>query len=563
MRAFLEGMKTLGAVRLASMGAVALAMMAMLAVLSLHGAVPPRMALLYGDLDLHEAGEIADALEKAHIQHELGGQDDRIMVPGDQVAAARLLLAKTGLPSGGSVGYEIFDRSNNLTESQFEQTINQTRALEGELTRSIRLITGVRGARVHLVLPKREPFAPEQQPAQASVLLSMSGSSRLDPEGVQAVVTLVAAAVPGLKPQNIGIIDSRGNVLARAGMPAGVLGSATSVDELREATELRLARSVEEMLEPTLGADRVRAEAAVTMDVDQIHETDESFNPDQQVLRSQQTTSDKSRNTQADPNTSVQNNLPNADAGQSRSGSQDDKQDEVNNYEIGKTVRTLVQDQPRIARISLAVMVDGIAVRSDTGKPDWQPRSKVELEQIATLVKSAIGFDAKRGDVVTVVSMPFTALSEPVRLDAQTGLFGVHLNQDEVLRLGQSALPGIFVLLALLFVIRPMVLRLTGGKPSLAGFGGQVGGASLDGGLAQDAVRRGVIAGPQEGSTAIALLNHQPPPGGIDETMVSIANIDGRLRASSIRQIVELVGSHPEESLSILRSWLGHEQEAG
>ncbi len=400
MKAFLEGLKALGTARLATMAAVALGMLAMLAMLTLHGGSTPRMALLYGDLDIREAGQIADALDKAHIQHELGGQDDRIMVPVDQVAAARLLLAKSSLPSGGSIGYEIFDRGDGLTATQFEQTINQTRALEGELTRSIRLISGVRGARVHLVLPRREPFASEQQAAQASVLLSMAGSNRLDPEGVQAVVNLVAAAVPGLKPQNIGVIDSRGNVLARAGQATGSLGAARNVDELRQATELRLAHAVEEMLEPTMGAEHVRAEAAVTMDVGQIHETQETFNPDQQVLRSQQTTSGKSRNTEAQPNTSVQNNLPNSNASQTQAGSQEDKQEEVSNYEIGKTVRTVVQDQPRIARISLAVMVDGNVTRGADGKPTWKVRGQSELDQISTLVKSAIGFYSKRGDTV-------------------------------------------------------------------------------------------------------------------------------------------------------------------
>lgn len=566
MKAFLEGLRALGTARLATMGAVALGMLAMLAVLTLHGGATPHMALLYGDLDIREAGQIAEALDKAHIQHELGGQDDRIMVPADQVAAARLLLAKTGLPSGGSVGYEIFDRGNGLTATQFEQTINQTRALEGELTRSIRLISGVRGARVHLVLPHREPFAAEQQAAQASVLLSMSGSSRLDPEGVQAVLNLVAAAVPGLKPQNIGVIDNRGNVLARAGQPAGAVGAARSVDELRQATELHLARAVEEMLEPTVGVEHVRAEAAVTMDVGQIHETQEIYNPDQQVLRSQQTTSDKNRNTEAEPSTSIQNNLPNANASQTRAGSQDDKQEEVSNYEIGKTVRTVIQDQPRIARISLAVMVDGVVSRGADGKPVWNPRTQVDLDQIATLAKSAIGFDSKRGDMVSVVSMPFTAPTVDETQAASSGLLGgLHLTRDDVLHLGQSSLLGLFVLLSLLFVVRPMVMRLTGPATGSRADLGNAAASSL-GGLSYDEVRSTALNGPQASGTGIALLaapgdGQAGLPG--DESMISIANVDGRLRASSVRQIVDLVSKHPEESLSILRSWLGHEQEAG
>ncbi len=179
------------------MGGVAVATLGLLAFLALRGGEP--MALLYADLDLKEAGQITDQLDHAHITHQEDGSGTRIMVPANEVARARLLLAKAGLPSGGSLGYEIFDRGDSMTASQFQQNINETRALEGELERSIRMINGVRGVRVHLVLPRREPFAREKPEAQASVLLTMAGASRLDREGVQAVLNLVAAAVPGLK----------------------------------------------------------------------------------------------------------------------------------------------------------------------------------------------------------------------------------------------------------------------------------------------------------------------------------------------------------------------------
>jgi flagellar M-ring protein FliF len=543
MKPILDGLRALGVAKLAAMGIVAVGILTMLGVLVSQGGSHPQMALLYGDLDLREAGQIADQLDKAHIQHTLGGQDDRILVPADQVAGARLLLAKSGLPSGGSVGYEIFDRGDNLTATQFEQTINQTRALEGELSRSIRLIAGVRAARVHLVLPHREPFASEQVAAQASVLLSMSGGMRMDPEGVQAVINLVAAAVPGLRPQNIAIIDNRGTVLARAGSPSGVDGSLATVDEQRHATELRLARAVEEMLEPSLGADHVRAEAAVSMNTDQVRETSETYDPNQQVLRSQQTVSDKNRSTEADASTSVQNNLPNAPAPPNPAGSQQDRQEETNNYEIGKVVRTLVQDQPRLSRISLAVMVDGIVGRDADGKPSWQPRGKDELDRISTLVKSAIGYDEKRGDNVSVVSMPFTehTVDTPA---VQAGLFGLKFDHFDLLHLGQNLMLGLFMLAALLFVVRPMVNRLTEAAPVGSGHGGLVTGP--------DRLARPALAGPaNEGLDQLAAPD--------EDELVSVANVNGRLRAASLRQIVTLVNQHPEESLNIVRGWLAKE----
>src|SRR6185437_907490 len=293
--------------------------------------------------------------------------------------------------------------------SQFQQNINETRAMEGELERSIRMINGVRGGRVHIVLPRREPFAREKPEAQASVLLTMAGASRLDREGVQAVLNLVAAAVPGLKPQNISIIDSRGDVLARAGNPTGPEATAQSTEEIRRAAELRLARSVEEMLERTLGPGRVRAEASVEMSFDQTHETQENYNPDQQVVRSTQTVSDNSKSTEPSQNVSVQNNLPNANAGSSGAGSSSARQEETTNYEIGKTVRTVVHDQPQIKRISLAVVVDGSETMGADGKPQWKPLAADELARITSLAKTAIGYDEKRGDHVEVANLRFAA----------------------------------------------------------------------------------------------------------------------------------------------------------
>ncbi len=220
MSALVESLRALGAGRLAAMAAVAVVLCAALAVLAGRGGGGSRLALLYADLDAREAAQITEQLDAQHITREVSAAGDRVMVPEADVGRARLLLARQGLPSGGSIGYEIFDRGDALTTSSFQQQINQTRALEGELARTIRAIAGVRGARVHLVLPRREPFAREQQEAQASVMLAMAGASRLDHEGVQAVLNLVAAAVSGLRAKNVSVIDSRGDVLARAGEPA-------------------------------------------------------------------------------------------------------------------------------------------------------------------------------------------------------------------------------------------------------------------------------------------------------------------------------------------------------
>ncbi len=550
MNALLDGLRTLGVARLAALAGVALGMLALFALLALRGGSEP-MALLYGDLDLRDSAQMIEQLNRQHIAYRVTGGGTQVLVPADLVAQARVGLAKDGLPSGGSVGYEIFDRSDGLAATEFQQQINETRALEGELDRTIRAINGVRAVRVHLVLPRREPFARDRQDAQASVLLTMNGAARLDREGIQAILNLVAAAVPGLRPKNIAVVDSRGDLLARAGEPTGSTSEALTTEEVRRATELRLSRAVEEMLEKSLGPGRVRAEATVRMSFDHVKQTEERYDPDGQVTRSSQSVNSTSRTTEPNSAVTAQNNLPNADAGTNPTGTQEARQEETTNFEIGKTVRTLIQDQPQIDRVSLAVMVDGTTTTGPDGKTTWQPRSAEELARITTLVKTAIGYDAKRGDQVEVVSMRFVT-EDPPPAAAPPRLFGLGLEQASLLHLAETGLIGLIGLLALLLVLRPMVVRLTTLAPDrLAGGSGPLA-LGLPGPSAAGTSVSAEAALSASGTSAVAGLLE-------DESMVSIAQIEGQLRASSVRRISELADRHPDETLSILRGWMAQE----
>jgi flagellar M-ring protein FliF len=542
------------------MAAVSIGILGLLAVFALRsGSQNDRMALLYGDLELRDTSQISDVLDKQHVPHQVSPQGNSVMVPTDQVARARMLLAKEGLPSGGSIGYEIFDRGDGLTANQFQQSINQTRAMEGELARSIRMIQGVRGVRVHLVLPKREPFSREQQEAQASVILTMNGAMRMDRESVQSVLNLVAAAVPGLRPQNVSIVDGRGELLSKAGQPGGAVGAALSTDEVRHGIETRMARSVEELLERSLGAGHVRADATVDMDFDQLRETQERFDPDGSVPRSQQSVTDTSKSTEGETTVSVQNNLPNATAATpaSANGSQQQRQEDTTNFEISKTVRTTVHDQPQIKKLSLAVMVDGTVEAGPDGKPVWKERSAAELEQIAALVRSAVGYDEKRGDQLQVTSMRFASDVEPPAPTPQ-GVFGLPLERADLMRLAETMLFGVVALLTLLLVVRPMMMRLA-----------TVPSGSVD---ATTALLEDVsMASPMMGSSMPGSLPALSGPasthgaGGTalleDERMVSLNNIEGQIRASAIRKVVEMVDKHPEETLTIMRGWMMQEAE--
>lgn len=547
MVAILAGLRALGPLKLGALALVAAVSLGLLGLMAMRGGSVP-MALLYADLDLREAGQVVEQLDRARIPHAAEAGGARILVPVDQVARARMLLAKEGLPSGGSIGYEIFDRNDGLTASSFQQGISQTRALEGELARTIRSLQGVRAARVHLVLPRREPFARDRQEAQASVVLTMGGAARLDRDGVQAVLNLIAAAVPGLKPQNVAIVDSRGNLLARAGQPTGGLAAAQSGEEMKRGTETRIARAVEEMLERSLGTGRVRAEAAIELDFDQVRETQERFDPEGQVVRSQQSSTGNSRSTEAAQSVTVQNNLPNAEQSSQGGGTQEQKSEETTNYEISKTVRTVVREQPQLRRLSLAVMVDGVVTAGIDGKAAWAPRGDEELARIASLVRSAVGYDEKRGDRVEVVTMRFTGAEEgpePAALPVWA-----RLDRADLVRLTEAGLLALAVVLCLALVLRPMVLRLAMAGPQTAAMGA-IGGT--------------VIAG-EPGSVSAAQLprdgeTSQADGGDEPEGMMQLANVEGELRAASIRRVADLVGRHPEASLAMIRGWIAPEDD--
>ena len=565
MNALLAGLRALGPARLAALAAVGLGVLGLIAMLVARGSASDQMALLYGDLDPREAAQITEQLNRRHIRYRLAGGGSQILVPADQIPDTRLLLAREGLPSGGSIGYELFDRGDGLAFTEFQQKINETRALEGEIARTIRAMRGVRQARVHLVLPRREPFARDRQDAQASVLLTMAGQQRLDREGVQAILNLVAAAVPNLRPQNISIVDSRGDLLARAGQPINQMTAAMSADEVRRSTELRLSRAVEEMLERSLGPGRVRAEATVRMNFDRVNETQERYDPEGQVTRSSQTVTQNSRSTEPSGTVSVQNNLPNADAGAQGAGSQEARQEETTNYEISRTVRTLIREQPQIDRVSIAVMVDGTETPSPDGKRVWQPRTPEEMTRLTALVKSAIGYDERRGDVVEVVSMRFA--TGPEEVPDAGGLFGLGLEKNDLIRLAQTALFGLIGLLALLLVLRPMIQRVTALAPGGAG-GGLLGlpgsGAAVTtgpGGATMIAGPGGVMLPAPGAAGAAGMLAGAGGPAGLieDESMVNVAQFEGQMRASSLRKLTEMVDKHPTETLTILRSWMAQD----
>ncbi len=550
-----------GPLRLAALAGAGFAVLGLLAWLALRAAEPP-MALLYGDLDQRDAGQIVAALERQRIPHRLAGGGSQVLVPEADVPRVRLLLARDGLPAGGSVGYEIFDRGESLTTTPFQQDVNRLRALEGELSRTIRGLSGVRTARVHLVLPRREPFSRERGEAQASVVLGMQGAQRLDRDGVQAVLHLVSTAVPGLRPQNVSIVDSRGELLARGGQALSGPAAAQGADELRRTQELRLARAVEDLLERILGPGRVRAEASVEMDFDRVQTVEERFDPENQVPRSTQSTTETQRSTEPG-NVSVGNNLPGADAANNAARTEQSRQEETTNFEIGRTTRNTTREQPALRRVSVAVLVDGVWEPQPGEAPRWRERNAEELERIAALARSAVGFSEQRGDRVEVVSLRF---AEPPPADpAPEGfvILGQTVPPALMGRIIESAILALVALLAILLLGRPMVNRLgiaLAPPPALAAAG--VAGALPGGGMADPALGTPAGAAALPGAPGAPQLAGAGGEAAGPDQLVHVARVEGQMRASALQELAQLVDANPEQSVAVLRRWLTPEEDA-
>jgi flagellar M-ring protein FliF len=542
VQGLLQTLRGLGAVRLGAMGAVAIGLVAFFIFLSAKLGAPDH-ALLFADLDPGDSNKIVGKLETMNIPYELQAGGRQIMVPSDKVLRLRMQLAEDGLPSGGSIGYELFDRSEALGTTNFVQNINHVRALEGELSRTIRSIAAVQEARVHLVLPKRELFSRKEREPSGSVFIRAKGAERLTKTQVKAIQHLVASAVPGLAPTRVSIVDSRGQLLARGtGEGEGGIGAPDGNEDMRRAHETRLARVIEELLEQSVGVGKVRAEVTAEMDFDRITTSQETYDPDGQVVRSTQSVEESGGNsdTRGRPAVTVRNNLPEGQAGaagspQDRSESNTSRNEETVNYEISKTVRSHVREVGTVRKLSVAVLVDGKYAQGADGKYAYQPRTKEELDALTKLVRSAIGYDEKRGDTLELANMQFVTV--PAELEpVEQPLFG--LSKADYFRIAELLVLAVVAILVILLVVRPLVNRTLDALPSA---------------LSRDQ-ERNLIA--DQSADTPALTGPAGVGDGKDDEMIDVAQIEGKVKASIIKKIGEIVEHHPEETVSIIREWL-------
>ena len=548
MNGFSSMLRGVGPGRLLMVAGTAIAFIALLVAISSR-LTTPHMALLYGDLETSDASQVVAKLEALGIPYEITGNGRQILVPRDQALRMRMSMAEEGIPSGGSVGYEIFDDSSALGSTSFIQNVNLIRALEGELARTIRSLAQVHKARVHLVMPQRELFSRDRQEPTASVVVQPRGNATLTKEQVAAIQHLLATAVPALKPTRVSVVDDKGRLLAR-GTGEGENGADTNItDDLRSAHEAQVAHAIESLLEDFVGVGQARARVSVDMDFDRITTTAEIYDPDGQVVRSTQTVEENadSKESSGEQPVTVGGNLPdgvNAGADGSGSSNRSARTEETVNYEITKTLKNHVRESGTVKRMSIAVLVNGTYKTAEDGTRSYTPRTAEDMAQIERLVRSTAGFDAARGDTIEIVNLQFADSGAIEALDGSDPLIG--LSKNDYFRIAEIFVLVIVTLLVILLVIRPLVTRIIASippprhdEPTGHLLADQSGGAAPQ------------LAAPTEGMAQ--------PDEAPAEDLIDMAQVKGRIRSSTVKKVGQMVDHHPEESLSIIRKWMYQE----
>jgi flagellar M-ring protein FliF len=543
VESFLNAIQRFGIGRLAAILGVAAGVAAALFALVLNAGSEPK-SLLYSNLDLKEAGSITQALDQAGIKYEAKGDGSTIMVPRDKVASTRILLSSKGLPTSGSVGYEIFDTASPLGQTDFIQNLNRQRALEGELARTIRSLQGVSSARVHLVLARRQMFESEGEEPSASIVIGITGHAP-GADQVNALRNLVAGAVPNLKPDRVTVIDERGKLLAGVGDGDG---AGAGADAARNETEERLRKTIKDLVEGVVGAGKARVQVSADLDLNRVTTQEEKFDPDGQVVRSTQTNGEVAKQVQAgSAGASTAANIPGGQnggaAGDPGNQSDTNRNEETTNYEISKSTTTTIKEPGQVKRLSVAVAVDGETTFGPKGKVTYAPRSPEEMKHIDELVRTAVGFTQARGDQVSVINVRFDRGDE-----APTG--GIlpnvlNFDKNDMMRGGELIVLVVMAGMVIFFVVRPLLATASGGGTMMPLLAGAAGGA-----LPAPQYDNGQQGGSQGAHQSPVIRGAEP------DNRIDIARIEGQVKASSVKRVSEFVESHPEESVSILRAWL-------
>ena len=353
-------------------------------------------AVLYNDLSAQDAGKVAEKLKESKIPYKLDDGGNTILVPKDQVYETRIQLASEGLPESDMVGYEIFDNTN-LGMSDFVQKLNYRRAMEGELARTINTLEEVKSTRVHIAIPEKALFTEDQKEPTASVTLQLKPGKTISNASILGIQNLIAKSVEGLNPDNVTIVDNRGKIISQESIDKNTIaGLSANQQQLQMQTDQYLTQKVQSMLDNVLGTENSSAKVTSDLNFTQIEKTITDYDPNRQVVRSEQNVSEKSQ---------ASDTLKFPPVSSSR-----DQSNTITNYEIPQSVERIVSEVGNINRITVSVLVNGktqIIDKNGTKTLEYTPRTQEELEQLTLAVKNAVGFDPLRNDQVSVLNVPF------------------------------------------------------------------------------------------------------------------------------------------------------------
>lgn len=499
--------------------------------------------VLYTGLSSDDAGAVLAKLRERKVPYELAANGSTIRIPKEAIPETRLYLATEGLPTGGSLGMEVFNKTR-IGETEFQQHLNFQRALQGELERTIMKFTEIQQVRVHLSIPKESLFIEQAKEPSASVVVKLHTGKFLTKSQLSGIVHLVSSSVEGLKAQNITIVDTAGGVLYSKEENEGLI-SATQIQH-QKSMEQNLAERVTSMLERVVGPGKAMARVTVQLNLQQTNTSEEVFDPDRSAVRSEQRLLEKntgpSRGGAGVPNATYELGTGNRQQTGAGGGQNEiyEKTEETTNYEVTKINRQTVTQGGEIKKLSVAVMVDGTyqeATKDGKTVKTFVPRPANELTQLEDLVKRAVGFDENRGDAVVVSSVPFYLGEEGEKK-------WYYMPIELVIQFGKPLFNIVLIVLFFIFIVRPIMNWLQRETqpqvtqiehpPTVAIADHEETTAIGDGSPAAAAVEGGV------GSSL-----PEPPPGQ--------PFIKGQLTRD---QILGLAQENPERTVNLIRSWI-------
>ena len=499
----------------------------------------PTYGLLYGNLGQQDSAQIVQALQANSIPYKLDG-NGAITVPADRVHDARLQLAGQGLPEGDG-GFAVMSKDPGFGVSQFMEGARYQHALETELARTISNLQPVEAARVHLALPRQSAFVRDRRAPSASVFLQLKPGRRLESEQTTAIVNLVASSIPELEATQVTVVDQKGRLLSSPDSHDEFSARSRQLDMARDMEE-RYTQRIEELLTPLVGAGRVRAQVVADVELSTTEEAREQYKPDSQVVRSEQTAEEASRNgagpqgipgalTNQPPTPGVA--LPPGVAPGAQNGAQaapgttaattpappdNTSKQATRNYEIDRTIAYTRKPAGRLRRLTVAVLVDNLRTPGEDGKIIETELAPQQLEDMTRLVKDAVGFDEARGDSVNVVNASFIGEVVPEEIQPEP----IAWWQRPLLRDIAKLLAGLIVLLALVFtVLKPLI--------------------------------RGLLAPPRPA--------YVPP--ALPDGMAAAGNVPGVVPMdydSQISQARSLVSQDPARVAQVVRTWVGKDE---